>query len=188
MTKKTNAGSFRSKRIETGRTMAKIGERIYHKRRMAGLTQVGLGEKIGVSGQAVARWEAGLSEPKPRYINAICDVLDVSPSWLMCVTEDGGNLNRLPGKTTRSTEITVKGKRFGLETNGQELAIQFIGQSTTGWLRIDIADTSMTIYNGNCYLDTGAMLFGPIDNETSKQICGLIAPWIAPFVNQAMEA
>ncbi|QQD22306.1 helix-turn-helix domain-containing protein [Oceanospirillaceae bacterium ASx5O] len=165
--------------------MNTVAERVKDRRLVMGITQKELGDMVGASDVTVSKWESGTNQPKGRYVIALSKALGVTPEWLLGRGDEGRSLS---GKTTRSTEITVKGKCFGLETNGQELAIQFIGQSTTGWLRIDIADTSMTIYNGNCYLDTGAMLFGPIDNEASKQICGLIAPWIAPFVNQAMGA
>lgn len=94
----------------------------------------------------------------------------------------------LPGSAKRRGLITIKGKRFMMETNGQQLSIRFIGQSTEGWLRLEIADTSMTIYNNQCYLDTGAMLFGPLDNEASRQICDLIAPWVGALIGHAMEA
>jgi len=136
-------------------------------------------EAMGVTKASFSQWPEEMPQLRAYQVEIL------TGGQLMA--EEGGR-HLLTGKSVRDTEVKIKGKKFRVETNGQELAIQFIGQSTTGWLRIDLADTSMTIYNGNCYLDTGAMLFGPIDNAASKQICGLIAPWIAPFVNQAMEA
>ena len=39
-----------------------VGQRIAQKRRELGLSQEGLGEKLGVSRQAVSKWESGVSQ------------------------------------------------------------------------------------------------------------------------------
>lgn len=38
-----------------------FGERLYRLRKEKGLTQVELGEKLGVSSKAVSKWENGVS-------------------------------------------------------------------------------------------------------------------------------
>ena len=45
-----------------GRTMMELYERIALARKQAGLSQEQLGEKLGVSRQAVSKWESGVSQ------------------------------------------------------------------------------------------------------------------------------
>lgn len=60
-----------------------IGERIRAAREQAGITQVELGEKIGVSGVAVMRYEKNARQPRIEQIQAIAAALDVSPIFLI---------------------------------------------------------------------------------------------------------
>lgn len=53
----------------------KIGAYIAQKRRERGLTQDELGEKLGVTGKAVSKWERGLSMPPIETVNSIASVL-----------------------------------------------------------------------------------------------------------------
>ena len=55
-----------------------IGERIKAAREKAGLTQVQLGEKVGVSGVAIMRYENGTREPRYDRLKRISDALGIS--------------------------------------------------------------------------------------------------------------
>ena len=59
-----------------------IGERIKAARKKAGLTQKQLGEKMGISYQAVAQWENDLRNPKIETLRAIANALGVPVSDL----------------------------------------------------------------------------------------------------------
>ena len=52
-------------------------EQIKQGRETAGLSQEELAEKIGVSRQAVSKWELGLSEPRGANRNALCELLSI---------------------------------------------------------------------------------------------------------------
>lgn len=58
-------------------------ERIALARKQAGLSQEQLGEQLGVSRQAVSKWESGQSNPDIQYIAAMCRLLGVSSDWLL---------------------------------------------------------------------------------------------------------
>lgn len=60
-----------------------LNERIIQARKQAGLTQEQLGEKLGVSRQAVSKWESGQANPDVTYIIAMCRLFDVSADWLL---------------------------------------------------------------------------------------------------------
>ncbi len=70
--------------------MDTMGDRIRQARKQAGLTQSELAEKIGVKFAAVHKYEAGLVVNLRREtIEKLAEVLDVKPSWLMCLDEEG---------------------------------------------------------------------------------------------------
>lgn len=60
-----------------------LNERIIQARKQAGLTQEQLGEKLGVSRQAVSKWESGQANPDVTYIAEMCRLFDVSADWLL---------------------------------------------------------------------------------------------------------
>ena len=60
-----------------------LHERIALARKQAGLSQEQLGEKLGVSRQAVSKWESGQSNPDVAYIAGMCRLFGVSSDWLL---------------------------------------------------------------------------------------------------------
>ena len=53
-----------------------LSEKIYSLRRKNGLSQEQLAEKIGVSRQAISKWEGGLSTPELEKLRALSECLD----------------------------------------------------------------------------------------------------------------
>lgn len=60
-----------------------IGEKILNMRKARGWSQEELAEHIGVSRQAVSRWESGSAKPDADKIIAICDLFGVSADYLL---------------------------------------------------------------------------------------------------------
>ncbi len=60
-----------------------IGEKILNMRKARGWSQEELAEHIGVTRQAVSRWEAGSAKPDADKIIAICDLFDISADYLL---------------------------------------------------------------------------------------------------------
>lgn len=60
-----------------------LNERIAAVRKAAGLTQEQLGELVGVSRQAVSKWESGQAVPDALTITALCQKLHVSADYLL---------------------------------------------------------------------------------------------------------
>lgn len=60
-----------------------FNERIASVRKAAGLTQEQLGELVGVSRQAVSKWESGQAVPDALTITALCQKLHVSADYLL---------------------------------------------------------------------------------------------------------
>lgn len=66
-----------------------LGERIALARKKAGLSQEQLGEKLGVSRQAVSKWESSQTNPDVAYVAQMCRLLEVSSDWLLLGEESG---------------------------------------------------------------------------------------------------
>ena len=64
-----------------------IGEKISQLRKAKKLSQEALGEKLGVSGQAVSKWESGASMPDILLLPQLCAVLDCSTDALLGVPD-----------------------------------------------------------------------------------------------------
>ena len=63
--------------------MSGFGERIYNLRKKSGLSQEEFADKLGVSRQAVSKWETGQSVPDSEKAAAIGAFFGVSLDWLI---------------------------------------------------------------------------------------------------------
>ncbi len=61
----------------------KMNEKIYDCRKKAGLSQDALAERLGVSRQAVSKWEIGSAQPDLDNIVALAKVFGVTTDWLL---------------------------------------------------------------------------------------------------------
>ena len=61
----------------------KLNEKIILCRRRAGLSQEGLAEQVGVSRQAVSKWECGDAIPEPAKLLALSRLFGVTADWLL---------------------------------------------------------------------------------------------------------
>ena len=58
-------------------------ERLYEVRKNAGMTQSDLADKLGVSRQAVSRWEMGTAKPELENLVSISEIFGVSTDFLL---------------------------------------------------------------------------------------------------------
>lgn len=64
-----------------------LGQRIAQKRKELGLSQEGLGERLGVSWQAIYKWESDASLPEIDKLITLSKIFSVSVGWLLGVEE-----------------------------------------------------------------------------------------------------
>ena len=64
-----------------------IGNRLYQYRRKSGLSQEELAAKLGVSRQAVSKWESGASDPSTTNLMALAKLFGVSAEELLKETQ-----------------------------------------------------------------------------------------------------
>ena len=60
-----------------------VGQRIAQKRKELGLSQEGLGDKLGVSRQAIYKWESDASLPEVEKLVALSRIFSVPVGWLL---------------------------------------------------------------------------------------------------------
>ena len=56
-----------------GHILVEIGKRIAESRRSAGFTQEELANRLGVTPQALSKWEKGASSPDLEMLTSLCD-------------------------------------------------------------------------------------------------------------------
>ena len=73
-----------------------LHERIAFVRKSAGLTQEQLGEKLGVTRQAVSKWESAQATPDAATIARLCSELGVSADFVLLGKEPDGSAPTVP--------------------------------------------------------------------------------------------
>lgn len=71
------------KQTENGGRKMTLEEQIKHYRKQAGLSQEKMAEKIGVSRQAITKWENGTGTPDIANLMAIADFFQISVDELL---------------------------------------------------------------------------------------------------------
>ena len=74
-----------SKEIRTEKTEIKksLGETLKEKRSNCKMTQEFVAESLGVTRQAVSKWESGTSDPSTSNLLALCKLYGISPEELL---------------------------------------------------------------------------------------------------------
>ena len=84
-----------------------LGQRIAQKRKELGLSQEGLGEQLGVSRQAIYKWESDASLPEIEKLIALSRLFSVTVGWLLGVEEESRPAEELtPRQLAMVREIT----------------------------------------------------------------------------------
>ena len=95
-----------------------LSEKIAYCRRRNGLSQEELAEKIGVSRQAVSKWETGEAQPEIGKLRQLSDAFGVSTDWLLS-EEEPVEPKQTPVQNTASEAEKLPGilgklfRRFG---------------------------------------------------------------------------
>lgn len=86
--------------------LEKTGEIILNARKKLNLTQNELGEKIGVTGKAVSKWEKGYSFPDVGVLSALSDALSIPIAVLV-----SGNLEETPSEKNDKEIVEISTKQ-----------------------------------------------------------------------------
>ena len=84
-----------------------LGQRIAQKRKELGLSQEGLGEQLGVSRQAIYKWESDASLPEIEKLITLSKIFSVSVGWLLGVEEDAPPIQQADGSRELTEEQLI---------------------------------------------------------------------------------
>lgn len=110
-----------------------MGEKILALRKARGWSQEELAEQVGVTRQAVSRWESGAAKPDADKIITVCDLFGVSADYLLrdnysAVGSDAGHPEPAPSATDKMLRLYRWGLVFGMLAGGIDLVlIRFMG-------------------------------------------------------------
>ncbi len=99
-----------------------IGEKLYNQRKAAGYSQEELAEKIGVSRQAVSKWERGESSPDTENLIALAKLYEVSIDELI-MGEKQPKANNEPAD---KVDVSPVGIRFESK-DGEQVDVNWKG-------------------------------------------------------------
>lgn len=77
----------------------KLAEKIVYCRKRAGLSQEALASQIGVSRQAISKWETAEAVPEIGKLTALAKAFQVSTDWLLSEDEPASEADRGTGDT-----------------------------------------------------------------------------------------
>lgn len=78
--------------------MYRIGEKIKERRRKNNLTQEKLAAQLGVSCQAISKWETGITSPDLSLIVPLARLLKITADELFCFSESADMLRKTSWK------------------------------------------------------------------------------------------
>ncbi|MBO5218270.1 MAG: helix-turn-helix transcriptional regulator [Clostridia bacterium] len=176
----------------------KIGETIRRLRHERGCTQEQLARAVGVSAQAVSRWEAGTGYPDIEYIPAVADFFDISTDILFGYTD-----SREHAKAVR-TECAVRESAAAGSAGDYERSVEILRGALSEFpmsdvLRLHLAgalvqlgmqrqDRSQikTVENGQAKINTAALAANPALSEAVEIFERLLADGVKGDIRHAV--
>lgn len=124
-----------------------LGQRIQEMRKTMGLSQEGLGEKLGVSRQAISKWESDGAVPEVDKLIALGRLFGVSLNELLqvdCPTETPEEEERSAVEYTRKARRRRILKDVGHALTAVLVAV-LVGAVAILWFRVDRLEGALTV-------------------------------------------
>lgn len=90
--------------------LMKFSEQLVKLRKEKGISQEALAEVIGVSRQAISKWETGATQPEMSNIIRLCEILEVSPNVLFGQEEPKEPASGVVSADTENGSLTKETK------------------------------------------------------------------------------
>lgn len=104
------------------------GQKIFECRKKAGLTQEELAEKLGVTRQAVSKWESDSTFPETEKVLELCRLFSLSADELLLGKEPEAEKKEPSAESGRSAEEPAKGVTWGVIKHGGKLRFEYISK------------------------------------------------------------
>lgn len=107
------------------------GQKIYACRKKAGLTQEELADRLGVTRQAVSKWESDGAFPETEKVLELCKLFSLSADELLFGKETGGAAETVPPQEAEKTEEKDggKGSEWGVIAHSGKLRFEYISKT-----------------------------------------------------------
>ena len=99
----------------------KIGRFIAERRKLAGLTQMQLSEKLGVTDRAVSKWENGRAMPDTSIMLELCDALNISVNDLLL-----GEVTSMENYNEKNEKLLLEITKEKEEADKRLLAMEWV--------------------------------------------------------------
>lgn len=137
-----------------------LSEKIYACRKRSGLSQEALAERLGVSRQAVSKWETGDAEPELSKLRLLADAFGVTADWLL--SAEGMPEPEAAAPQDAPTPLDVQSAPASTAGDWLEAIPGFVGRMLRryGWLfgvYLMIAGLGLTIFGGVAASIAGGM-------------------------------
>ena len=150
-----------------------IADRIQHLRKSKGISQEELADKIGVSRQAVSKWESEQSFPDIDKVIILSDFFEVTTDYILKGIET----------EKQAAEKNVNAMAFVFVAT----ALNFIGLTFTCVVWYE-KQTPMAIAAGLIFMAAGCTVFGvglvysTLNNERAKRFFWIMNIWLLSFI------
>lgn len=143
-----------------------IGENIQSRRKMMGLTQEQLAERLGVSRQTVTKWETGESTPDLANAGALAEVLEVSLDALVAYDAQGTTLPMPPrGKHLFGTVTVGERGQIVIPKQAREL---FAIKSGNVLLVLGDEEQGLALLKADEFMDRVAFMRGMVEGSNRE--------------------
>ena len=174
----------------------KLSEKIVYCRKRAGLSQEALAERLGVSRQAVSKWETSEALPETGKLATLAAALGVSVDWLLSEDESEAPQTQSGDWTEGLPKLLKKAARrwgwlagvyyalLGLFTSGMGALLLSLALR----LRQDVRTPFKQIGLGHLFDQPGTMYYDIAHNKTYILCIVLIALGTAIFIAGTVSA
>ena len=149
----------------------KLNEKILYCRKKKGLSQEGLAEELGVSRQAVSKWETGDAVPELSKLVLLAKVFEVTADWLLSEEE--------PEEKQKESEQGAEGKNTAFEENNRYDGIY---KESADW-----GSYTGSSYGSNSFKETnaaresGAECFEKAADDWMERVPGVLGKLVRRF-------
>lgn len=135
-----------------GATFMTTGQKIYESRRKAGMTQEELADRLGVSRQAVSKWESDAAFPETEKILELCKLFSLSADELLLGQEPRAELPQEDAQEPAPT--------YGRIDHGKEFHFEYISKTKVLGMPLVHVNFGLGVYRAKGFFAIGNIATG----------------------------
>lgn len=136
------------------------GQKIYECRRKAGMTQEELADRLGVSRQAVSKWEADAAFPETEKILELCKMFSLSADELLFGEARGGEPTAVTAKEVEPQAENGEGVTWGKIRHSEQYHYEYISKTRLFGLPVLHVNVGLGVYRAKGIIAIGNIATG----------------------------